>query len=154
MSTMPTSLKLHDVLIIGGGPAGLSVALGLARQHKSCIVFSDSKFRNEGAEAMHGVASRDGECPAEFRRITQEQIVKYGNTTFVDVTVTAVSKDEVNGYDGFRATDKTGRDWLGKKLVFATGCQDIAPKIEGFEENWPRNMYVTPGKLVSPRCFY
>jgi gliotoxin/aspirochlorine biosynthesis thioredoxin reductase len=100
--------KLHDALIIGGGPAGLSVGLGLARQQKCCVVFSDSKFRNEGAEAMHAVASRDGERPAEFRRITREQITKHGNTTFVDMTVMGVSEENFNGYDGFRATDKEG----------------------------------------------
>ncbi len=144
LSTMPSSLRLHDVLIIGGGPAGLSVALGLARQHKSCVVFSDSKFRNEGAAAMHSVASRDGERPAEFRRITREQIVKYGNTTFVDITVISVCKEHVDGYDGYKATDVNGEEWTGKKLVLATGSQDIGPNIEGYAENWPHNMCVTP----------
>jgi Pyridine nucleotide-disulphide oxidoreductase len=127
--------KLHDALIIGGGPAGLSVALGLARQHNSCVVISDSKFRNEGAEAMHAVASRDGERLAVFRPITREQIAKYGNTTFVDMIVIGVSKEGVNGYDGFRAADKEGRDWIGKKTVFASGSKDISPRIEGYKEN-------------------
>lgn len=138
---MAATLKLYDALIIGGGPAGLSVALALARQHRSCVLFSDSTFRNEGAEAMHGVASRDGERPANFRRVTREQIAKYGNTTFVDMTVTGVWEERVLGYDGFKGTDKGGKDWAGKRLVFASGSKDIAPAIEGFEENWPRNIY-------------
>jgi gliotoxin/aspirochlorine biosynthesis thioredoxin reductase len=134
--------KLYDVLIIGGGPAGLSTALGLARQHKSCVVFSDARFRNAGAVAMHAVASRDGEDPAEFRNITREQIAKYGNTTFIDTTVVNVCKEKIGGYDGFRVIDKNSQDWLGRKLVFATGCQDIAPNIKGYAENWPLNMWV------------
>lgn len=88
----------------------VSVALSLARQHKSCVVFSDARFRNQGAEAMHSVASRDGERPEEFRRMTREQIVKYGNTTFVDMTVIRVCKEMVNKYDGFRAMDKDGQE--------------------------------------------
>jgi hypothetical protein len=58
------------------------------------------------------VASKDGERPAELRRITKEHTDKHGNTTFANLAVMAVFKEEVNEYDVFRATDKTGQDWL------------------------------------------
>ena len=55
---------------------------------------------------MHSMPPRDGERPAEFRRITREQIAKYGSATFVHLTVMAVCKEKVGGYEGSRATDK------------------------------------------------
>jgi thioredoxin reductase len=103
---------------------------------------------------MHTVASREGERPAEFGRIAREQIAKYGNTTFVDMTVIGVSIENVNGYDEFRATDKEGRAWTGKKTVFASGSKDISPQIEGCKENWPRNMFTVVCSKVSNLVCY
>ena len=135
-----TEHSLVNALIIGGGPAGLSAALGLARQHKSSIVFSDSQFRNAGAQAMHGVISRDHEKPDVFREISRSQIEKYGYTQFVDQGVSDLAKKEEDGRIVFQATTSDGQLWLGSKVVMATGGSDTFPAIDGFVENWPENM--------------
>jgi gliotoxin/aspirochlorine biosynthesis thioredoxin reductase len=70
--TSMSSAKLYDCLILGGGPAGLAVAQGLSRVHRTCVLFSDSKFRNEGIHASHNILPRDGIHPAEFRKIARE----------------------------------------------------------------------------------
>ena len=111
--TMPGLSKVYDALIIGGGPSGLSVALGLGRVHRTCALFSDETFRNEGIHAMHAIVTRDGEHPATFRRIAREQIKPYGNTDFFDKTrIVRVEKkkvaDDKDGFEVARTTTSPG----------------------------------------------
>ena len=135
-----SSAKLYDCLILGGGPGGLSVAQGLCRVHRTCALFSDSKFRNDGIHASHNVVTRDGTHPADFRRIAREQISSYHTTDFIDTKITNVVNMTRDGKTGFEASDSQGQKWRGRTLVFATGCKDIFPAIEGYEANWPHSM--------------
>ena len=147
---MSTS-SLYDVLIIGSGPAGLSAALALGRVRRTALVLSSEEFRNAKAPALHGVISRDGESPAEFLRISREQIAqKYQKTiSFEHTKIVSIRKKEIqlhdhDGealYDAFEAEDSSGRVFRGKKMILATGSRDIFPDIEGFAENWGENIY-------------
>jgi hypothetical protein len=65
-------VKLPDTL--EAGPGGLSVAQGLTRIRRTCALFPDSKFRNDGIYASHNILTRDGTHPAEFRKLAREQI--------------------------------------------------------------------------------
>lgn len=138
----PTSSKIFDALILGGGPAGLSTALGLARVHRTALVLSHKTFRNDGIKEMHAVASRDGIHPEEFRKITREQIQSYGKgIEFAEGEAVKVAKVSLeNGRDGFQIKDRQNRLWNGEKLVLAMGSRDVFPNIEGYAENWPDNM--------------
>lgn len=128
-----------DALIIGGGPAGLTVALTLARQVQSSIVFDDGNYRNQRSSSMHMVLTQDSENPAAFRIKARENIVaKYHTVSFEETTVTSVKKIE----GGFEAENADGKTWQGKKLVLATGVQDLYPNIDGYEECWAKGMYV------------
>ena len=144
-----SSTKLSDCLILGVGPAGLSVAQGLARVHRSCALFSDSTYRNDGIHASHNVITRDGVHPDDFRRIAREQIEPYQNTDFFDTRISQVAKATHAGKPGFEVSDEKGQRWQGRKLVFATGCKDVFPPIEGYKENWPLNMYVNNGDFLN-----
>ena len=135
-----SSATLYDCLILGGGPAGLSVAQGLARVHRTCALFSDDTFRNDGIHASHNVITRDGTHPADFRKIAREQISSYRTTNFIDKRVTKVANTTRGGSARFEVSDSLSQKWHGRTLVFATGCRDIFPAIDGFEENWPNNM--------------
>lgn len=140
-----TLLKLYDVLIIGSGPAGLSAALACARQFRQTIVLSASTtqpFRNTAADHMHNVLGFDHVAPEEFRMIAKEQMEgRYADYVGFDdqAEIVAVEKveDAVEGYQGvFKIRDVGGRQWLGRKLVLATGSRDTFPDIKGFDRVW------------------
>ncbi|TFB01497.1 putative thioredoxin reductase [Trichoderma ghanense] len=138
---------IYDALVIGSGPAGLSSALTLARVCRSSIIFDTGEFRNQGAKEMHTFLSRDGIPPEKFRSIARQQIEdKYSDhVTFVPAKIVAVSNTEiVPGYKGFQAVDSLNNTYLGRKLVLATGVEDVLPTdIEGYKENWPQHMQVS-----------
>jgi hypothetical protein len=66
--------KIYDALIIGGGPAGMSAALALARVCRTSILFDSGEYRNQGAPEMHTFLSRDGIPPEQFRATARQQI--------------------------------------------------------------------------------
>ncbi|GMF66941.1 unnamed protein product [Aspergillus oryzae] len=123
-------MTLYDVLIIGGGPAGLSVATGLARQLYRAVVFDSGVYRNALSNHMHNVATWDHSSPAEFRREARERILaRYDTIQFENIEIKNVQKTS-DGY--FKAFDALDRVWTGRKLVLANGVRDIFPDIDGF----------------------
>lgn len=139
-----TTTKLYDALIIGGGPGGLTVALGLARQSRSCLVISHKRFRNDGIEASHAVLGHDHVHPQAILAKAREQIERYGNTSYAEAEIVAAQRRNIaqwHGREGFQVKSKDGRSWTGRTLVLATGVRDVMPDLEGYQENWPRNIY-------------
>lgn len=131
--------QIQDVLIIGGGPAGLSVATGLARQLYKTVVFDSGVYRNARSNHMHNVAGWDHQSPAAFRKKAREDLIsRYNTIHFEDVAVTAVRKN-TDGH--FEAEDGQGRTWTGRKLMLATGVRDIYPNIPGYDEVWGTRVY-------------
>ncbi|RLL94552.1 hypothetical protein CFD26_102052 [Aspergillus turcosus] len=144
---MALSTTLYDALIVGAGPAGLSVALGLSRTHRRAAVFTKpdgAGFRNEGAAEMHNVISRDGIPPAEFRSVAKEQIMRYGTVDFIEAEIVDMHKVSTEGegsMETFQVTASDGRQWTGRKLALAMGSVEVFPDIEGYKENWPENIF-------------
>jgi thioredoxin reductase len=116
------------VLVIGGGPAGLSAALVLGRCRRRVLVCDAGRPRNAAAREMHGYLSRDGFAPLELLRIGREELQPYGvefrHVTAADVIVTAA---------GFDVVLETGERVGGRKVLIATGVRDHLPEIEGLE---------------------
>ena len=144
------SFKLYDALILGAGPAGLSVALALARVKRTALVLSHNHFRN--SETIHNVLGSDGDHPTAFRAKARDQIKKYGNgIEFADgeaIMLRMVGLQD--GYQAFEMEEEGGKVWRGRKMVLAMGARDVFPDIEGCAENWPDNMYVLS---LLERCY-
>lgn len=127
-----------DCLIIGGGPAGLSVATAMSRQLYQVVVFDSGKYRNDAASHMHNVATWDHRRPAEYREAARRNILERYNTAHIENT--EIESVERTPAGQFVARDTKGTTWVGKKLVLATGSHEVFPDIPGYAECWATGM--------------
>ena len=135
---MAVCSQLLDVLIIGGGPGGLAVATGLARQLYTAIVFDNAVYRNERATHMHNYLGWDHTPPSDFRaKAKQDLLARYQTVQFEKADIVKARKNE-KGH--FELEDTLGRAWAGRKLVIATGIEDVYPDIPGYQDCWAYGM--------------
>ncbi|HYF36725.1 MAG TPA: FAD-dependent oxidoreductase, partial [Prosthecobacter sp.] len=116
-----------DVVIVGGGPSGLSAALVLGRCLRQVLVCDMGHPRNEPARVFNGYLSRDGSNPADFLRISREQLGRYETVQQRRVEVV----DAERGDCRFVVTLKTGERVVARMLLLATGLIDELPDIPG-----------------------
>ncbi|MFD9732987.1 FAD-dependent oxidoreductase [Umezawaea sp. NPDC059074] len=129
-----------DVLVIGGGAAGLSAAVTLGRARRSVTVVDAGEPRNARASGVHGFLTRDGISPAELVEIGRAEAEGYG-ARFVRGTVTTAVRDD----DGvFAATLDSGDVVRARRLLVATGLVDELPDVEGVAERWGRDVVHCP----------
>lgn len=129
-----------DVVIIGGGPAGLSAALVLGRCCRRVLVCDNGKYRNDYSQVMHGFLTRDGIHPAELRQIGREQLCRYETVQIRNVTVI----DALRQNHEFMVTMENGECVLARRLLLATGLCDEWPKIKGAKELYGRSIFHCP----------
>lgn len=137
-----------DVVVIGGGAAGLSAALTLARARRSVLVVDDGAPRNAPAGHVHGFLTRDGMPPADLLAAGRAEVEDYGGRV-VAGRVTDVRRVALAGGPGFRVEldrgDGTGRDGaLARRVVVATGLVDEVPEVDGVAERWGRDVLHCP----------
>jgi thioredoxin reductase len=120
----------HDVVILGGGPAGLQAALTLGRMHRRVLVLDPGGYRNDPAHHLHNFLSRDGTAPAELRAVAREQLAEYGTVEVRDVGAAEVATDG----EGFVVRPAGGDPVSSRRLLLATGVRDVLPDVPGLAE--------------------
>ena len=126
-----------NVLIVGGGIAGLSAAATIVRQDHTVLILDSQKYRNSGSFYMHTVATWDHRNPADWRAAARKDFDRYGTVTIEYEEVDTISKTE---NDVFLAVSASGKSWAAKKLILATGMEDVFPDIPGYADNWITGM--------------
>ncbi len=125
-----------DVLVVGGGAAGLSAALVLGRARRRVVVVDAGSPRNAPAAHMQGFLSRDGMPPAELLAAGRGEARGYGVEVIEDRVVSIES--------GFRARLASRQEVVARRILLATGVRDELPDIPGVRERWGRDLLHCP----------
>jgi thioredoxin reductase len=133
-------MSQYDVVIIGGGAAGLSAALVLSRARRTVLVVDAGAPRNAPATHLHGYLSRDGMAPADLLASGRREVTSYGGD-IVDGTVTDLVPD---GRTGFWALVASGQRISARRILVTTGLRDELPDIPGLRERWARDVLHCP----------
>lgn len=129
----------YDVVVVGGGAAGLNGALMLARARRAVAVIDAGEPRNAPAEGVHGLFGREGMPPAELLAIGRGEVRQYGGHV-VDGAVSGAKAAE----GGFAVALADGREVKARKLLVTTGLVDRLPEIPGLAEHWGRGLIHCP----------
>ncbi len=129
----------YDVVIVGGGPGGLSAALAFGRSRKRVLLCDAGPRRNAAAVHMHNFVSRDGIPPADFRRIAREQLTAYPRVELRDVPVGSIT----GGRGAFRVS-VASEVVDARRVLICTGMIDELPPIPGFRELWGHAIFQCP----------
>ncbi|NUP29924.1 MAG: NAD(P)/FAD-dependent oxidoreductase [Nocardia sp.] len=129
----------YDVVVAGGGAAGLNGALMLARSRRTVVVIDAGRQRNAPADAVHGLLARDGISPAELLETGRAEVRRYGGHV-VSGEITAAAREGA----GFVLTLADGRTVRARRLLVTTGLTDELPDIPGLRERWGRDVVHCP----------
>ena len=131
--------KGYDVVVIGGGAAGLNGALVLARSRRSVVVIDAGAPRNAPADGVHGLLGHDGLPPAELVERGRAEVRRYGGEV-----VTGEVTGAAGEANGFTVSLADGRSVKARRLLVASGLVDELPQVPGVRERWGRDVVHCP----------
>jgi thioredoxin reductase len=130
---------MFDVIVVGGGPAGLSAALMLGRCRRRVLICDIGQPRNRHSHALHGYLTRDGVPPFAFNALGREELVTYG----IELRSVGVT-DARPSDEGFRVTLTDGAEEESRFLLLATGVADELPPVAGIGACYGRSVFHCP----------
>jgi len=136
------NMRRYDVAIVGGGPAGLSAALVLARACRSIAVIDAGTPRNNASPGVHAFLSRDGILPADLKETSRKQIANYPDVEFFDQPVRHIRAAQSE--NGFRVALTNGHTLSAAVVILAVGVIDELPDMPEFEQHWGRRIIHCP----------
>src|SRR3954470_2069995 len=142
-------MNQYDVVVVGGGAAGLSGALVLSRARRTVLVVDAGSPRNAPAADLHGYLSRDGTAPAELLAAGRKEVTSYGGE-IADATVSDLILDG----PGLTAFLNGEQPVCARRVLVTTGLRDQLPDIPGLRDRWARDVLHCPychGQEVSDR---
>jgi choline dehydrogenase-like flavoprotein len=113
-------MSRYDVVVIGGGAAGLSAALVLSRARRKVLVVDAGRPRNAPATHMYGYLTRNGLPPAELLTRGRAEVESYGGNIIAG-TASALTPD---GRGGFCVRLAAGQRISARRLLLTTGLRD------------------------------
>ncbi|CAM5347424.1 NAD(P)/FAD-dependent oxidoreductase OS=Streptomyces rochei OX=1928 GN=G3I25_20815 PE=4 SV=1 [Streptomyces rochei] len=138
LSNDPNTADRYDVVVVGGGAAGLSAALVLGRSRLRTLVVDAGEPRNAPSDHMQGFLTRDGMAPAEFLALGREEIARYGVELVRDRAVDVAREED------FTVSLAGGRSVRARRLVVTTGLKDELPEVPGVAERFGRDVLHCP----------
>lgn len=129
----------YEVVVIGGGPAGLNGALMLARSRRTVAVIDAGSPRNAPADAMHGLLGHDGLPPQELLKRGRAEVLSYGGH-IVNGEVASATRGE----NTFVIALGDGRRTRARRLLVTTGLVDELPDVAGIKELWGHDVLHCP----------
>lgn len=131
----------HDIVILGGGPAGLNAALMLGRARKRVLLCDAGPPRNAAAAHMHGFVTRDGVAPAEFRRHARAELAAYPNVRFLDQRAVRI---DPRGPADFAVTFADTTTLSARRILLCLGMIDDLPPLPGLAALWGKSVHLCP----------
>jgi thioredoxin reductase len=131
---------MHDVGIIGAGPAGLNAALLLGRCRRDVVLIDSGHPRNAASRGLHGFLSRDGIPPLELRELGRKELTSYPTLQFRNETITGVQRRG----GCFILSSEQDTQTEVRMLLLATGRADLIPARTGFAALYGRGVYHCP----------
>lgn len=128
---------MHDVAVIGGGPAGLTAATWLGRYRRNAIVFDSGEYRNRWVDNAHGYLGFDPMVPGELRARAREQLSQYRTVSVRNERVTAIAARD----DGTFRVETADVTSPARRIILATGVSDAFPKVAGFFDHYGADVF-------------
>ena len=126
-----------DLVVVGGGPAGLAAASWAARYRRSVVVLDSQEYRNRQVERSHGYLGRDPQVPADLLSKGREEVLAYPTAQIRTGRASVARRRD----DGLFEVDE---DLLAHRLVLAQGVQDVFPAVAGFFEHYGASVFHCP----------
>lgn len=132
-------MTTHDVVVVGGGAAGLSGAMALGRSRRSVLVIDAGEPRNAPADHAHNYLGREGVAPRELLETGRAEVAAYG-VEVLDDRVVGLS----GAVDDFLVTTAGGRRVRARRILVTGGVVDELPDVPGLAERWGRDVLHCP----------
>lgn len=129
-STEHAAPVVHDVVVIGAGPAGLSAALNLVRAKRTVLLVDANRPRNAATLRSHGFLTRDGISPLELRKLGRTEVEGYPEATVVQSVVDLVTPDpDTDTWRVHGSWRGTELEACARTVVVATGLREEFPAL-------------------------
>ncbi|MEV0852699.1 NAD(P)/FAD-dependent oxidoreductase [Nocardia fluminea] len=133
----------YDVVVLGGGAAGLNAALMLARSRRSVAVIDAGAPRNAPAQGVHGLLGREGMPPLELLELGRAEVRGYGGRVVSGEVVSVARAGNTAGAE-FLVTLADGKTVSARRILVATGLADELPDVPGLREHWGHDVLHCP----------
>src|SRR4051812_8876813 len=144
---MRPNKEIFDAIIVGGGPAGLGAALMLGRACRQVVLVDAGHPRNAAARNIHGFLGHDGIRPEELRSIGRREVEAYGVRVLAGEVIEATRLERSADQPfatAFSIRTRDGEQFIGRKLLLATGMRDELPELPGMRECYGATIHHCP----------